>query len=88
MTTTDELAKVTLAHLRDPEGRCARRLAKEYDNETGHRGGTLRFALSNRLEQAAILAQATAERPRAVHFAPPEDLPVEQRRAHEVAARW
>lgn len=88
VTATEELAKVTLAHLRDPEGRCARRLEKEYGNETGHRGGTLRFAISNRLEQAALLAQATVERPRAVHFPTPKDLPVEQQRVYEAAARW
>jgi len=88
VTATEELAKVTLAHLRDPEGRCARRLEKEYGNETGHRGGTLRFAISNRLEQAALLAQATLERPRAVHFPTPKDLPVEQQRVYDTAARW
>lgn len=88
MTTTEELAKVTLAHLRDPEGRCARRLDKEFGNESGHRGSTLRFAVSNRLEQAARLAQATAERPRAVHFPTPSDLPVEQQRVFDTAVRW
>jgi len=79
---------VTLAHLRDPEGRCARRLEKEYGNETGHRGSTLRFAISNRLEQAALLAQTTAERPRPVHFPTPVDLPVEQQRVFDTAVRW
>lgn len=88
VTATEELAKVTLAHLREPEARCARRLEKEYRNETGHRGGTLRFAISNRLEQAALLAQATLERPRAVHFPTPKDLPVEQQRVYDAAARW
>ncbi|MFM8971076.1 MAG: PD-(D/E)XK nuclease family protein [Actinomycetota bacterium] len=88
MTATEELAKVTLAHLRDPEDRCARRLEKEHGNETGHRGSTLRFAISNRLEQAALLAQATAERPRAVHFPTPTDLPVESQRVFDAAVRW
>ena len=88
VTVTEDLAKVTLAHLRDPEGRCARRLEKEYGNETGHRGGTLRFAISNRLEQAAVLAQATVERPDAVHFPTPKDLPPEQQRVFATAARW
>lgn len=88
VTTTEDLAKVTLAHLRDPEGRCARRLEKEYGNESGHRGSTLRFAISNRLEQAARLAQATTERPRAVHFPTPTDLPPEQQRVFDAAVRW
>jgi hypothetical protein len=84
----DELAKVTLAHLRDPASICARRLAREHDDGRGHAGGTLRFAVSGRLEQCATLAQATMEPPRAVHFPTPIDLPPESQRVFATAARW
>lgn len=83
-----ELAKVTLAHLRRAEDLCARRLAKEHADERGHRSGTLRFAIGARIEQCATLAQATLERPRAVHFPEPTDLAPEPRRVFATAARW
>lgn len=88
MPGDDELAKVTLAHLRDPASICARRLAREHDDGRGHAGGTLRFAVSGRLEQCATLAQATMERPRAVHFPTPTDLPPESQRVFATTTRW
>lgn len=88
MPGDDELAKVTLAHLRDPSAICARRLAREHADGRGHASGTLRFAVSGRLEQCAALAQATMEPPRAVHFPDPTDLPPESRRVFATAVRW
>jgi hypothetical protein len=83
-----DLAKVTLAHLRDPAAICARRLAREHEDGRGHASGTLRFAVAGRLEQCATLAQATMEPPRAVHFQAPSDLPPESRRVFATAVRW
>ena len=88
MPGDDDLAKVMLAHLRDPGAICARRLAREHADGRGHASGTLRFAVSGRLEQCATLAQATMERPRAVHFPEPTELPPESRRMFATATRW
>ena len=85
---TDELSKVTLAHLRDPDGRCALRLSKEFNNERASTSANIRFRLSGRLEEAASLAQTSLDSPRLVHFPTPRDFLPEERDVFDAAARW
>lgn len=88
MAQNDELSKVTLAHLRDPEGRCALRLSKEFGNENAHSGANIRFRLSGRLEECATLSQTSTDYPRIVHFPTPRDFLPEQQKVFSAAARW
>lgn len=84
----EDLSKVTLAHLRDPDGRCALRLSREFENERASTGANIRFRLSGRLEESASLAQTSLDAPRLVHFPTPRDFLPEERGVFSAAARW
>jgi hypothetical protein len=85
----DELPRVTPSLLRRADAMCRRRLAREHSGGKPHANRTAdaRFAVSNRLEGDARLAQAEFGCPQPSAFVEPIDLEPEQRRFYRAAAR-
>jgi len=85
----DELPRVTPSLLRRADAMCRRRLAHEHAGGKAHANRTAdaRFAVSNRVEADARLAQSEFGCPRPEAFVDPTDLEPEQRRWYRAAAR-
>jgi hypothetical protein len=84
----DDLAKVTLAHLRRAEDICGLRLAREHTDSSGNRGSTLRWQLANRVLDDIQLAHTDLEAPRLDRFRTRADLTPEQADVYDLAIRW
>ncbi|HEY5015013.1 MAG TPA: hypothetical protein VIK61_20170 [Acidimicrobiia bacterium] len=82
----DELARVTLAHLRRAEAMCRRRLAREHAGLHGNWSPPARFAVANRLVEDARVAHAELRAPLATDFPSPSDLVPEQQLLYRAAA--
>ena len=85
----EELPQISPSHLRRADDMCRRRLAREVSGGKRHanKAGDMRFAVSNRVEADARLAQAEAGPPRAEAFVDPRELEPEQRALYRAAAR-
>ena len=85
----EELPQVTPSLLRRADDLCRRRLAHELRGGKRHanRSSDMRFAVSNRIEADARLAQSTPGAPEPRAFVEPEELPPEQRALYRAAAR-
>lgn len=85
----EELPHVSPRHLRLADEMCRRRLAREVHSgkRNVNRTGDMRFAVSNRIEADARLAQAEAALPRPEAFVDPHELEPEQRALYRAATR-
>ena len=85
----EELPRITPAHLRRADDMCRRRLAREVNGgkRHGNQAGDMRFAVSNRIEADARLAQSELGPPRTEAFVEPRDLEPEQQRLYRAAQR-
>jgi hypothetical protein len=85
----DELPRISPRHLRLADELCRRRLAREVHGgkRSANKTGDMRFAVSNRIEADARLAQAEAGRPRPEAFVEPLELEPEQQALYRAAAR-
>jgi hypothetical protein len=85
----EELPQITPAHLRRADDMCRRRLAREVTGGKRHANKTanMRFAVSNRIEGDAQLAQAEPGLPRAEAFVEPSELEPEQQALYRAATR-
>jgi hypothetical protein len=85
----EELPQITPAHLRRADEMCRRRLAREVNGgkRTANKTANMRFAVSNRIEADARLAQAEPGAPRAEAFVEPSELEPEQRALYRAATR-
>jgi len=83
------LPQITPAHLRRADEMCRRRLAHEVNGGKRHANKTadMRFAVSNRVEADARLAQSESGSPRAEAFVEPRELEPEQQALYRAAAR-
>ncbi len=86
---SEELPHVSPRHLRLAEEMCRRRLAREVHSgkRNVNRTADMRFAVSNRIEGDARLAQAEPGPPRPEAFVEPHELEPEQRALYRAAAR-
>ena len=86
---TDDLPHISPRHLRLAEEMCRRRLAREIsgDKRRANKAADMRFAVSNRIEADARLAQSELGRPRPEAFAEPGELEPEQRALYRAAKR-
>jgi hypothetical protein len=84
-----EVPHISPRHLRLADEMCRRRLAREIHSgkRNANRTGDMRFAVSNRIEADARLAQAEAGSPRPEAFVEPLDLEPEQQALYRAAAR-
>ncbi len=84
-----EVPRVTPAMLRRADTMCRRRLAREYagGKRNANKSADARFAVSNRLQEDARLAQAELGPPRPEAFVDPADLEPEQRALYRAATR-
>jgi hypothetical protein len=89
MDRADDLPRVTPAHLRRADEMCRRRLAHEVrgGKSLANKTGDMRFAVSNRLDGDARLAQAEMGRPQRIAFVEPPELEPEQRALYAAAVR-
>lgn len=85
----EELPQITPSMLRNAEESCRRRLAHEVRGGKRHANRTadMRFAVSNRVEADARLAQAELGRPVPAAFAEPRELEPEQQELYRAAVR-
>jgi hypothetical protein len=85
----EELPRITPAHLRRGDDMCRRRLAREVNGgkRRGNQAGDMRFAVSNRIEADARLAQSELGAPRSEAFVDPRDLEPEQQALYRAAKR-
>jgi hypothetical protein len=85
----EELPRITPAHLRRGDDMCRRRLAREVHSgkRNVNQTANMRFAVSNRIEEDARLAQSELGRPRAEAFVEPYELEPEQRALYRAATR-
>ncbi|HEY5170540.1 MAG TPA: hypothetical protein VIK54_02315, partial [Acidimicrobiia bacterium] len=85
----EELPRITPAHLRRADDMCRRRLAREVHGgkRNANRTANMRFAVSNRIEEDARLAQSELAEPRPEAFVEPRELEPEQRALYRAAAR-
>jgi hypothetical protein len=85
----DELPRISPRHLRLADEMCRRRLAREVHSgkRNVNKTGDMRFAVSNRIEADARLAQAEPGLPRPEAFVEPRDLEPEQQALYRAAAR-
>jgi hypothetical protein len=85
----EEVPHITPAHLRRADDMCRRKLAREVHGgkRYANKAGDMRFAVSNRIEADARLAQAEPGAPRAEAFVEPGELEPEQRALYRAAAR-
>jgi len=81
--------QVTVRHLRLGDDMCRRRLNHELRGGKRHanKAADMRFAVSNRLEADARLAQATESAPLAEAFVEPTELEPEQRALYRAARK-
>lgn len=85
----DPLPKVTLSMLRDPRRGCSWRLSRTYAGATGNRGGTGRWVVRDRLEEAIRHAHATGGDPRSrLRTVDDDTLGVEERAVLTAALAW
>jgi hypothetical protein len=84
-----EAARVTTAMLKRADDMCRRKLAREHAGGKRHanRSADMRFAVSNRLQEDARLAQAELGAPRPEAFVLPKDLEPEQQALYQAAVR-
>jgi hypothetical protein len=84
-----EAPRVTTAMLKRADDMCRRRLAREHagGKRNANKSADMRFAVSNRLQGDARLAQAELGPPRPEAFVEPKDLEPEQRELYRAAAR-
>jgi hypothetical protein len=85
----EDLPQITPAHLRRADDMCRRRLAREVSGgkRRANKAGDMRFAVSNRIEADARLAQSELGPPRAEAFVEPRDLEPEQQALYRAATR-
>jgi hypothetical protein len=85
----DEPQQVTVRHLRLGDVMCRRRLQHELRGGKRHanKAADMRFAVSNRLEADARLAQATESAPLPEAFVEPAELEPEQRALYRAARK-
>ena len=85
----EEVPHISPRHLRLADELCRRRLAREVHSgkRNVNRTGDMRFAVSNRIEADARLAQAESGRPRPEAFVSPNDLEPEQQALYRAGAR-
>jgi hypothetical protein len=85
----DELARISPRHLRSADDMCRRRLAREIHSgkRNVNKTADMRFAVSNRIEADARLAQAECGPPVRPAFVDPRELEPEQRALYRAAAR-
>ena len=85
----DELPHISPRHLRSADEMCRRRLAREVHSgkRNVNKTADMRFAVSNRIEAEARLAQAECGPPRPEAFVEPRELEPEQRALYRAAAR-
>ncbi len=85
----DELPQITPAHLRRADEMCRRRLAREVSGgkRRANKTADMRFAVSNRVEADARLAQSEFGAPRAEAFVEPGELEPEQQALYRAATR-
>jgi len=85
----DELPRISPRHLRLADEMCRRRLAREVHSgkRNVNKTGDMRFAVSNRIEADARLAQAEPGLPRPEAFVQHRDLEPEQQALYSAAAR-
>jgi hypothetical protein len=85
----EEVARISPRHLRLGDEMCRRRLAREVHSgkRNVNRTGDMRFAVSNRVEADARLAQAETGAPRPEAFVQPHELEPEQQALYRAAAR-
>jgi hypothetical protein len=84
-----EAPRVTTAMLKRADDMCRRKLAREHagGKRLANRSADMRFAVSNRLQEDARLAQAELGPPRPEAFVDPKDLEPEQRALYRAAVR-
>jgi hypothetical protein len=82
----DELARVTLKHLRRAEAMCRRRLAREHAGLKGNWSPPAQFAVANRLVEDARVAHAELRAPGRSDFPTPTELFAEQQLLYDAAA--
>jgi hypothetical protein len=84
-----DFAQVTPSLLRRADELCRRRLARELrgGKRFANKGADMRFAVSNRIEADARLAQAEMGPPRVEAFVEPRDLEPEQRALYRAGVR-
>ena len=85
---TEELPRVTAAHLRRTDSLCSLRLAKERAGKRGDRAPRAGFEVSNRIAADARQAHADMRVATAADFPLPRDLTVEECRVYGTAAAW
>lgn len=85
----EDLPQITPAHLRRADDMCRRRLAREISGgkRRANKAADMRFAVSNRIESDARLAQSELGRPRPEAFAEPRELEPEQQALYRAAKR-
>jgi hypothetical protein len=85
----EDLPQITPAHLRRADDMCRRRLAREVNGgkRRANQTANMRFAVSNRIEEDARLAQSEPGRPRSEAFVEPAELEPEQRALYRAARR-
>ena len=85
----EELPQITPAHLRRADDMCRRRLAREVNGgkRRANQTANMRFAVSNRVEADARLAQSEMGPVRAEAFVEPGELEPEQRALYRAATR-
>ncbi|HEV7525990.1 MAG TPA: hypothetical protein VGP92_13555 [Acidimicrobiia bacterium] len=85
----EELPHISPRHLRLADDMCRRRLAREVHSgkRNVNRTADMRFAVSNRIESDARLAQAEAGPPRPEAFVVPGELEPEQQALYRAATR-
>jgi hypothetical protein len=86
---SEELPRISPRHLRLAEEMCRRRLAREVHSgkRNVNKTGDMRFAVSNRIEADARLAQAEGGPPRPEAFVEPRELEPEQQALYRAATR-
>lgn len=85
----EELPHLSPRHLRSADEMCRRRLAREIHSgkRNVNKTADMRFAVSNRIEADARLAQSECGPPAREAFVDPRDLETEQRALYRAAAR-
>jgi len=85
----EDVPHISPRHLRLADEMCRRRLAREVHSgkRNVNRTGDMRFAVSNRVEADARLAQAEGGNPRPEAFVEPLDLEPEQQALYRAAVR-
>jgi hypothetical protein len=84
-----EALRVTTAMLKRADDMCRRKLAREHagGKRLANRSADMRFAVSNRVQEDARLAQAELGAPRPEAFVAPKDLEPEQQALYRAAVR-